>query len=339
MLFRSNIGGLRFSGNYTNDFAKCDVTVNGDLTIASDGYASATMAGPVEANKNGGAFPRHGGQYASLSGNKCYGSVFDPMLPGYFAQAGDHATAGVGGGVLKLTVTGDLVVEGSVTANSAVFSKSSAAAGSVSITAKTLSGNGSITANGAVGSIQWDNGYNGVGGRIAVRVTGEDVGTTGVWTKFAARGCATNQVATANERNQNTSAGTIYLQGQSDGEKGGTIYVKNQANYDTSNVATWLPAGTLGDAAADFANAKLVIADRGVVAIGADRVRFAGISIEENSLIDLHGETVKAVSLTVGGERKSAGTYTAANLPGYLHDSVGGGQLVVGSGGMWVILK
>ena len=335
----ANIGGLRFSGNYTNDFAQCDVTVEGDLTIASDGYASVTMAGPVEANKDGGAFPRHGGQYASLSGNKCYGSVFAPVLPGYFAQDGDHGKAGVGGGVLKLSVTGDLVVDGSVTAGSAVFFKSSAAAGSVSITAKTLSGSGSITANGAAGSIQWDPGYNGVGGRIAVRVTGEDVGTTGVWTKFAARGCATNQVATANERNQNTSAGTIYLQGQSDGEKGGTIYVKNQANYDTSNVATWLPAGTLGDAAADFANAKLVIADRGVVAIGADRVRFAGISIEENSLIDLHGETVKAVSLTVGGERKSAGTYTAANLPGYLHDSVGGGQLVVGSGGMWVILK
>ena len=72
---------------------------------------------------------------------------------------------------------------------------------------------------------------------------------------LAAHGCATNQVNTTNERNQNTSAGTVYLQGQSDGEKGGTIYVKNQKSYDTSNVATWLPAGTLGDAAEDFKKA------------------------------------------------------------------------------------
>ena len=336
----ANIGGLRFSGNYTNDFAKCDVTVIGDLTIASDGYASATMAGPVEANKNGGAFPRHGGQYASLSGNKCYGSVFSPVLPGYFAQAGDHATAGVGGGVLKLTVTGDLVVDGSVTASSSVFSKSSAAAGSVSITAKTLSGNGSITANGAVGSIQWDNGYNGVGGRIAVRVTGEDVGTTGVWTKFAARGCATNQVATSAERNQNSSAGTIYLQGQSDGEKGGTIYVKNQASYDTSNVATWLPAGTLGDDAKDFVKSKLVIADRGVVAVGTNNLAFASISIAENSKIDLNGKIVKVKKAYLKGVSLGAGEYTADNsaVTGYVVDSVSGGKLIVG-GGFFVVVR
>ena len=337
----ANIGGLRFSGNYTNDFAKCDVTVNGDLTIASDGYASTTMAGPVEADKNGGAFPRHGGQYASLSGNKCYGSVFAPVLPGYFAQAGDHATAGVGGGVLKLTVTGDLVVEGSVTANSAVFHKSSAAAGSVSITAKTLSGNGSVTANGAVGSIQWDNGYNGVGGRIAVRVTGEDVGTTGVWTKFAARGCATNQVAVANERNQNTSAGTIYLQGKSDGEKGGTIYVRNQKDYDTSNVATWIPAAARGDSAADFAKAKLVIADRGVVAIGAQRVKFAELAIENDSLLDLHGEHVSVKRAMLGGVKLEPGTYAVgdAAVAGFVADSASGGTLTVSGGGFKVLIR
>ena len=336
----ANIGGLRFSGNYLNDFAQCDITVDGDLTIASDGYASATMAGPCEANKDGGPYPRHGGQYASLSGNRCYGSVFAPVLPGYFAQAGDHATAGIGGGVLKLTVTGDLVVDGSVTAGSAVVSKSSAAAGSVGITAKTLSGSGSITANGAVGAIQWDNGYNGVGGRIAVRVTDEDVGTTGVWTKFAARGCATNQVNTANERNQNSSAGTVYLQGASDGEKGGTIFVKNQKSYDTSNVATWLPAGTLGDAAADFKKAKLVIADRGVVALGAT-LSMDSLSIEANSRLDLHGESLSVSDAWLGGAKLPYATYTAgsAAVAGFVVDSAGGGTLVVRGRSTLLIVK
>ena len=288
---------------------------------------------------DGGGLPRHGGQYATLSGNKCYGSVFSPVLPGYFAQDGDHGKAGVGGGVLKLAVTGDLVVDGSVTANSAAFHKSSAAAGSVSITAKTLSGSGSVTANGAIGSIQWDEGYNGVGGRIAVRVTDEDVGDSGVWTTFAARGCATNQVATANERNQNTSAGTIYLQGMSDGEKGGTIYVKNQASYDTSNVATWIPAAERGDDAKDFAKAKLVIADRGVVATGAD-IKFASLSVAANSKLDLHGQKVKVAKAELGGTKLDAGTYTASDtaVADFVVDSAGGGSLTVG-GGFFVIVR
>ena len=165
-----------------------------------------------------------------------------------------------------------------------------------------------------------------------MRVTGENVGTNGVWTKIYARGVATNQVNTANARNQNCSAGTIYLQGKSDGEKGGTIYVKNQASYDTSNVATWIPAATRGDDAKDFAKSKLVIADRGVVAIGTNIVKFASISIAENSRLDLHGALVKAKVVWVRGDRLSPGSYTAEKLPGTLADSGEGGLLQVGGG-------
>ena len=174
--------------------------------------------------------------------------------------------------------------------------------------------------------------------RIAVRVTGEDVGTTGVWTKFAARGCATNQVNTANVRNQNASAGTIYLQGKSDGEKGGTIYVRNQVNYDTSNVATWIPAAERGDDAKDFAKAKLVIADRGVVAIGAAKMKLAELTIEDNSLLDLHGEYVRVKRATVGGTQLAGGKYTAATLPEFLADSGEGGVLDIG-GGLTILVR
>lgn len=352
----ASLGCLRFSGSILDgsnqdgakwdDFAVCDVLVNGNLTIASGGYASAELGGPCGnagtggRGDGGGFYPRHGGQYAPLSGNKCYGSIFNPVLPGQFAQDGDHATIGVGGGALKLTVTGDLVVNGRITADGVVRSKSSAPAGSVCIQAKTLSGAGSISATGnKTDAVGWgDPSYHGVGGRIAVRVTGEDVGTTGVWTKFAARGCATNQVATANVRNQNTSAGTVYLQGKSDGEKGGTIYVKNQKSYDTSNVATWIPAAERGDAVADFAKAKLVIADRGVVAIGAAKMKLAELTIEDNSLLDLHGETLRVNSATFGSTRLASGKYTAAMHPGFLKDSGEGGVLEIG-GGFFVIIR
>ena len=340
----ANLGGFKFSGHYTNDFAKCDVTVDGDLVIASGGYATVELCGPNEANATaacGGGFPMHGGQMATVSGNHCYDSVFDPAYPGHFARNGDQGNVGVGGGALKLTVTGDLVVDGRISADGTVRSKSSAAAGSVNITAKTLSGTGSITATGKPGSLQWDPGYNGVGGRVAVRVTDEDVGSTGIWTKFAARGCATNQVNTANERNQNSSAGTIYLQGASDGEKGGTIYVKNQASYDTSNVATWLPAGTLGDAAEDFKKAKLVIADRGVVAVDAPTFRLASVSIEANSRFELHGNKVVVTDAFLDGAKCPYGTFTAESsaVAGYVFDSVGGGTFVVTGRGTVLIVK
>ena len=316
----ANLGGFKFSGHYTNDFAKCDVTVDGDLVIASGGHATVELCGPNEANATaacGGGFPMHGGQMATVAGNHCYDSIFDPAYPGHFARNGDQGNVGVGGGALKLTVAGDLVVDGRISADGTVRSKSSAAAGSVNITAKTLSGTGSITATGKPGSLQWDPGYNGTGGRVAVRVTDEDVGTTGVWTKFAALGCATNQVNTTNERNQNSSAGTVYLQGQSDGEKGGTIYVKNQKSYDTSNVATWLPAGTLGDEAADFKKAKLAIADRGVVAIDAPLFKLASVSM------------------------CPYGTFTAESsaVAGFVFDSVGGGTFVVSGRGTVLIVK
>ena len=354
----ANIGCLRFSGSVIDgsnengakfdDYAVCDLAVNGNLTIASGGYASAELGGPCGNAGSGGRadtggfYSRHGGQYAPLSGNKCYGSVFAPVLPGQFAQDGDHASIGVGGGALKLTVSGDLVVNGRISADGVVRSKSSAPAGSVNIRANTLSGTGSISATGnKADAVGWgDPSYHGVGGRIAVRVTGEDVSTTGIWTRINARGVATNQVNTTNARNQNTSAGTIYLQGKSDGEKGGTIYVKNQANYDTSNVATWIPAGAFGDAAEDFRKAKLVIADRGVVALGAT-LSMDSLSIEANSRLDLHGESLSVSDAWLGGAKLPYATYTAgsAAVAGFVVDSAGGGTLVVRGRSTLLIMK
>ena len=120
--------------------------------------------------------------------------------------------------------------------------------------------------------------------------------------------------------------------------EGGTIYVRNQKNNDTSDVATWIPAAARGDSAADFANAKLVIADRGVVAIGAAKMKFAELTIEENSLLDLHGEYVRVKRATVGGTRLAGGKYTAETLPQFLADSGEGGVLDIG-GGLSIVVR
>ena len=338
------IGGLRMSGTF-DDFATCDVTVNGNLNVASDGWLyadNAGLAGGASGYTTGLA--RHGGQMAGSSGNICYDSVFAPCLPAVNSVS-KHEKESPGGGVIKLTVNGALTLDGNAMAEGPVRYKGAGSGGTINITAQTLSGNGSISASGTPGYIAWDEGYNGAGGRVAIRVLNEDVGTDGIWTRITATGVSTNQVVangkpSSEVRNQNTSAGTIYLQGKSDGEKGGTIYVKNKADYDTSNVATWLPAGTLGDAAADFASSKLVIADRGVVAIG-ENIKFASVSIAANSKLDLAGKNVKVSHAYLNGERLKSGEYTAANaaVTGYVLDSVGGGTLKVGEGCFMLIMR
>ena len=360
----ASLGCLRFSGSILDgsdqngakwdDYAVCDVVVDGNLTIAADGYASGDLGGPCGNAGTGGLgdgndfYPRHGGQYATHSGNRCYGSVFDPVLPGQFGQVGDHATISPGGGAIKLTVTGDLVVNGKVQANGERRDgNAAAAAGSINIRARTLSGSGTIKAYGlAAANIPWAKRAQGAGGRIAVRVTGEEVGTTGVWTSFTAVGCTTNTTTNV-YWNRNTSAGTIYLQGKSDGEKGGTIYVRNQKNYDTSDVATWIPAAERGDDAKDFAKAKLVIADRGVVAIDAAKMKLAELTIESNSLLDLNGKTLVVKSAKVNGVKLASGTYAAGStveigegtLANYLVDTATGGALVVSGGGLSIVVR
>lgn len=341
----AGIGGLRISGTF-DDFATCNVTVDGNLTVASDGWLCADSAGLASGAAGFTTGPaRHGGQMAGSSGNICYDSVFDPVLPAVNSVE-KHEKESPGGGVIKIAVNGALVLDGKAMARGPVLYKGAGSGGTINIRAQTLSGNGSISASGLPGAIQWDNAYNGAGGRIAVRVTGEEVGTTGIWTKFSAVGVSTNEVVADGKivtaaRNQNTSAGTIYLQGKSDGEKGGTIYVRNKKNYDTSNVATWIPAASRGDSAADFANAKLVIADRSVVAIGAANMKLAALTIESNSRLDLHGETLRVKRATVGGVRLAPGTYAAGDeaVSGFVADSGEGGKLVVTATGLSIIIR
>ena len=111
------IGCLQFQGK--TDFSnatKCDITVNGNLTIESGGYLYANGGGPdMNINRNTVSF--HGGQSAGAEGNNAYDSIFAPRLPGYGTANGDQATSAPGGGLLLVNVTGAFVNNGLVTAN------------------------------------------------------------------------------------------------------------------------------------------------------------------------------------------------------------------------------
>ena len=303
------IGCMQYRGNSDfSNFTKCDVTVNGNLTVEPGGYLYANGAGPDM--EIGGTISFHGGQSSGASGNTAYDSIFSPSLPGWGNANGDFATTSPGGGLLLFNVTGDFVNNGSVTANGNASYNAGASGGSISITAGTLSGSGTFkvdTASGSSGSAG--------GGRIAVRLTNGDF-AAGAETNFFARG------ATVLNSNTNTvrssSAGTVYLQGKRDAEKGGTIYVRNDKNALNTNTYTPIPAGvTKGgiapDAAIDFKSASLVVGDRARVKL-FDSFKMCALGMESGTSLDLNGQTLTVKRAKLGENRIAPGTYTAAQL-------------------------
>ena len=329
------IGCLQFKGNADfSDFTKCDITVNGNLTVESGGYIYASGGGP-DVNINRNVVSYHGGQSAGGTGNLAYDSIFAPSLPGWGTANGDQATTAPGGGLLLLKVSGDFVNNGTVTANGSKNDSAGSAGGTVSITTGTLSGTGTFKADSESGS----NGSGG-GGRIAVRLTNGEF-ATGAETNFYARGATVVKDNASTDKS--SSAGTVYLQGKGDGEKGGTIYVRNDKNALNTNAYTPIPAGvTKGgvapDAVEDFKMASLVVGDCARVKLFVN-LKILELEMASGTAIDLNGKkfTVKSARLADG--KLSPGTYTPAKLPDYLVDSASGGQLVVTGGGFHISLR
>ena len=329
------IGCLQFQGK--TDFSnatKCDITVNGNLTVEAGGYLYANGGGPdMNINRNTVSF--HGGQSAGASGNQAYDSIFNPQLPGYGTAKDDQATSAPGGGLLLVNVTGAFVNNGTVTANGSSASSAGASGGSISITAGTLSGTGTFSAN----TVSASSGSGG-GGRIAVRLTNGDF-PAGAETNFYARG--TTVLKDGTNTVSSSSAGTVYLQGKRDAEKGGTIYVRNDNKASNVNTYTPIPSGvTKGgvdpEEAADFKKASLAIGDCGRVKLFAD-LKMSALEMASGTKLDLNGKTLIVKRAKVDETHLTPGTYTAATLGGYLADSASGGELVVSGGGFSISIR
>lgn len=331
------IGCLQYRGNTElSDFTKCDITVNGNMTVESGGYLYANGGGPdMEINRDTVSF--HGGQSAGASGNKAYDSIFSPLLPGYGTASGDQATSAPGGGLLLLNVSGAFVNNGTVTANGSSASNAGASGGSIVLSVGTLSGTGRFTANSDSGS----NGSGG-GGRIAVRQTNGDF-AVGAETNFFAKGATVIKNNASSDKS--SSAGTVYLQGKSDGEKGGTIYVRNDKNALNTNTYTPIPArvtkgGVAPDSVADFKMAALVVGDCGRVKF-FDELNLRSVRVSSGSVLDLNGKTLTVKSATMNGVKLAPGTYVAGDeaVAGFVVDPATGGSLVVSGGGLMILVR
>ncbi|MFA6531270.1 MAG: hypothetical protein WCT32_00155 [Patescibacteria group bacterium] len=214
-------GILSHSDNSTAETYKIDLTITGDLTINGivnvDGLGYDYNQGPNTACSNycGGSYGGKGGQ--STTSRDTYGSVTAPV------NFGSGGSGGSGGGAIKLTVSGALANNGSISSNG-LGADDPGAGGSVYITAGSMSGSGTITANGRAG--QRASG----GGRISITATTSTY--SGTPTAYGAVGSAGGT--------SSGGAGTVYQ------SLGGTKTVTINNNAITTNSGTILPDTSAG---------------------------------------------------------------------------------------------
>ncbi len=239
--------------------SRLSVSVGGDFFMGENATINVRGRGfNIQRGPGRGVGSYLGGGYGGLGsagtgyvgGSATYGSLFEPEALG---SGGNEAS---GGGAVRVVVTGDAVIEqGAVIDAGGNGARGGGSGGSIWIRARSLSGGGTVRADGGVGSGS-NNHHGGGGGRVALTLTG--VGET-----FAAfTNAAIVQAFGGLGSSGNGAAGTVYLQegDQDDGE--GTLIVDNDGAGVHESVVTLIPPdqdlGTL---------AAIIVRGRGILGL------------------------------------------------------------------------
>ena len=228
--------------------------VTGDLVVNSGGSISANSMG----DSSYGSFSKKGGSHGGRARDaapRCYGSV---RRPATYGTAGDGG--GSGGGLVRMTVDGDMTVNGTVRANGGNGTNYGGSGGSVWLTGRSLSGSGHISANGG-GQTGTTQNSPGGGGRVAVYLTGagEDFsGFAGKITAYGGTSASKNMVGKVD-----AGAGTVYLKKGDELDNEGTLVI---ANSNTTAYVTDIMTGGIGQ------NANVTALDVGEVVIDGGKL-------------------------------------------------------------------
>ncbi len=146
------------------------------FNLDGGGYPSPTGPGAGESNPAGSGGAGHGGRGGAGAGStdrtqngSTYGDASNPTTVG---STGGSASSlyggGKGGGMLAVTVSGKMILNGTMTASATDGSTNSGggSGGSISLSVGTISGTGALIADGGNGG---QNGGGGGGGRISVQ--------------------------------------------------------------------------------------------------------------------------------------------------------------------------
>jgi hypothetical protein len=276
------------------------MSVGGALTVGSGAKITATgrgykdgqgPAGAVGVYQKNGA--SHGGQGGRIdaSGGMTYGEATDPVTIGAGGPVG-NPNDGHGGGAVYITITGAATNNGTIDANAcpSTAQASAGAGGSVCLRASSLTGSGTIQANGD---------KQGGGGRVAVILANS--------TSLGA--IALQAYGGLGDQNGNFAgaAGTVYreVQGQSPG--GGTLLIDNNNRNSPyfgvpyfSYASTLMPTASVWNAAVNLGNfAEVIVTNKGILGLNRDTalnwstasLRFAGVSNSYVAVVNTNGVT------------------------------------------------
>ena len=220
---------------------KIDLTVGGSgffaanasVDVTGKGYQyGSSNRGPGLLNRTGDSFTgaSYGGcgYHGASTAAPCYGSITNPTNCGTAGGWG-----GNGGGAVIMSFGGTLTLECDILACGSANGKShyGSTGGSINLTAATLSGGGNLLANGGTSVTGW----NGGGGRIAVRLTADGADFNAYSGQMEALGGKVGLDAVG-------SPGTIFLKTVAD--EFGTLRIANQQyrTFEASMDKTDFPA-------------------------------------------------------------------------------------------------
>jgi len=323
-------GAITHPRNFNAEWWKIDLTLSGDLTVKSNGTINANVRGfdTKTGPGNPGNSQYHGGGYGGIgspgndqvANSRTYGSFIAPVNLG--SGGNEHA----GGGAIILDVAGTTVLEAdSLLTSIGGASRGSGSGGSIYLRTGSLSGSGTINAEGGPGASNHPRG--GGGGRISVRLTEPNA------TFSAFTGTLTARGGIGGSTNQDGAAGSIYLE---TGDGSGSVVIDNHnRRVMNSTIATQVPPSYEGvDPAFVFTDelqvTAFVVTNRGRLHLPADALIGYLEVTTTDALVDLNGFTLSVLpDLVITGAVYGVGSYTADELGPLVIDSAGGGAIEV----------
>jgi len=348
-----------------------NVVVGGNMTIGASAFVTAGRPngdnfappwtpmgfhrgyGPGFQRAAGASFAGDGGHTNAYNGVS-YGSILNPLSYGSGGW-GDGARY-AGGGIVKLTVTGSLTVNGTLCSRGSGYPLANdniggaGSGGSVNVICGSLAGSGRIDANGGTRGLCG----SGSGGRVRIRLSGSGATFADFAGTIEAVGGNVNGVdQMAAYDIAPAAAGTIVLEPASGNP---TVLVSNELRTGNGSVvntvvewrdpvgegnnpsATHLPSMQDGDTLSALKNTNWELANHGAIRLTSD-VSIAALSLASDDgtqKVYTDGHTLTTKVLIVNGTRLPCGTYNAEGVSWIVGET---GSVVVNNGGLSILIR
>ncbi len=328
---------------------------NGD---ADDGRSRGYKRGqgPGYLRTAGGSYAGEGGHITNTTGFVSYGSILNPFSYGSGGWGDGDGTNYGGGGIVKLDVGGALTMNGVIRSRGFGYALNgvdqatgepttggAGSGGSINITAASISGTGSIDANGGNNGLYGP----GSGGRVKVALTGNSATFDSFTGTIEAVGGWMESNASPTIFDVSPAAGgTVCLQtGNSNPvvkvynvfRIGGNDSTWRVATGEAIPSATHLPAMQNGDTAASLKTTKWELSGRGSIRLTAD-VLVESLELaddEGDQCVYAEGHTLTVRQLFIDGVKLPSGTYTASNTSWVK----GEGSVIASGKGLSIIIR